>query len=105
MTHQNFEKLLDELESNRIQTLKDKNRKYSSTDDALHNFAEGATIMGCTKAQCAWAYATKHITALRDMIQQDNFSDRDDVLEKIQDIQNYLCFIWCIANELEAKRE
>lgn len=102
MTHTQFGKLIDELEANRVQTLKEKNARYSSADDALHNFTSGATIMQCTPAQCAWAYATKHIAALRDMIQRDDFSNREDVLEKIQDIQNYLCFIWCIANDKQA---
>lgn len=99
MTHMQFEQLIDELEQNRVQTLKEKNARYSSENDALHNFISGAAIMQCTPAQCAWAYATKHIAALRDMIQRDNFNNREDVLEKIQDIQNYLCFIWCIAND------
>lgn len=100
MTQEKFIKLIDELENNRASTLKEKNQRYGSANDALHNFAEGAIIMNCTQAQCAWAYATKHIVALRDMIQRNDFSDRDDVLEKIQDIQNYLEFIWCIANDV-----
>ena len=72
-------------------------------NDALHNFDEGAKIMSCTSAQCAWNYATKHIIALRDMVLTNNFSNRDDVLEKIQDIQNYLTFIWCISEEEREK--
>ena len=37
------------------------------------------------------------------MILNNNFSNRDDVLEKIQDIQNYLTFIWCISEEEREK--
>ncbi len=99
MKHNTFNKLLDTLESSRVTTLKEKNARYSDPDDALHNFSQGAEIMGCTPAQCAWNYATKHIVALRDMIIRNDFSNREDVLEKIQDIQNYLSFIWCIAND------
>ena len=99
MTHEEFNKLVEELESIRIETLKTKNAKYAPADDALHNFHAGAEIMGVTTAQCIWGYATKHIVALRDKILNDNFSDMDDVLEKIQDIQNYLSFIYCAANE------
>lgn len=99
MKHETFNELLDELESSRVATLKEKNARYGDPTDALHNFAQGAEIMGCTPAQCAWNYATKHIVALRDMIMRNNFSNREDVLEKIQDIQNYLSFIWCIAND------
>lgn len=103
MTHEQFNRLVDELENTRVKTLKEKNARYSQPDDALHNFDEGAKIMSCTSAQCAWNYATKHIIALRDMVLNNNFSNRDDVLEKIQDIQNYLTFIWCISEEEREK--
>ena len=103
MTHEQFNRLVDELENTRVKTLKEKNARSSQPDDALHNFDEGAKIMSCTSAQCAWNYATKHIIALRDMVLTNNFSNRDDVLEKIQDIQNYLTFIWCISEEEREK--
>ena len=103
MTHEQFNRLVDELENTRVKTLKEKNSRYSQPDDALHNFDEGAKIMSCTSAQCAWNYATKHIIALRDMVLNNNFSNREDVLEKIQDIQNYLTFIWCISEEEREK--
>lgn len=99
MTKERFNELIDELESTSIDTLKSKNAKYAPADDALHNFHAGAEIMGTTTAQCIWGYATKHIVALRDKIINNDWNDMDDVLEKIQDIQNYLRFIWCAANE------
>ena len=103
MTHEQFNRLVDELENTRVKTLKEKNARYSQPDDALHNFDEGAKIMSCTSAQCAWNYATKHIIALRDMVLTNNFSNRDDVLEKIQDTQNYLTIIWVIS-EIEREK-
>lgn len=108
MTHREFNYWIDELENSRTSILKERNGKYSHDDEALYNFKEAAKIMGCTPAQAAWNYATKHIIALRDMICSDNFSDKSDLCEKIRDIQNYLSFIWAIANEdrcvdLEAK--
>ena len=99
MTREQFEKLLDELDGQSLETLKAKNAKYSSDDDVLHNFNAGAEIMGTTPAQCAWGYVTKHLVALRDKIQRDDFSDREDLLEKCQDIINYIRFIWCLANQ------
>lgn len=96
-----FNKLLDELDGNSLETLKQKNAKYASTDDCLHNFESGAEIMGSTPAQCAWGYLTKHLVALRDKVERDDFSDRDDFLEKCQDIINYIRFIWVIGNEQE----
>lgn len=99
MTHENFNTLVDSLEEIRINTLKTKNSKYAPENDALHNFHVGAEIMGTTVPQCIWGYATKHIVSLRDKIMRDDWEDKDDALEKIQDIQNYLTFIWCAINE------
>lgn len=99
MTHENFKKLLEELDGNASETLAEKNARYSSSDDALHNFKSGAEIMGGTPAQACWGYLTKHLTALRDMIQRDDFSNRDDFLEKCQDVLNYVRFIWALGNE------
>lgn len=99
-----FGKLLDELDGNSLETLKQKNAKYASPVDCLHNFDAGAEIMGSTPAQCAWGYMTKHLVALRDKIEKNDFSDREDLLEKCQDIINYIRFIWLIGNETEAAR-
>ena len=99
MNSETFNKLLDELDGNSLETLKQKNSKYAFPDDCLHNFYSGAEIMGGTPAQCAWSYMTKHLTALRDKVKKNDFSDRDDLLEKCQDIINYIRFIWLIGNE------
>lgn len=105
MTTETFNKLLDELDGNSLETLKQKNAKYASPTDCLHNFDSGADIMGSTPAQCAWGYMTKHLVALRDKVQKNDFSDRDDLLEKCQDIINYIRFIWLIGNETETKKK
>ena len=105
MTHENFNNLVDSLEEIRINTLKTKNAKYAPENDALHNFHAGAEIMGVTVPECIWGYATKHIVALRDKILRNDWKDKDDALEKIQDIQNYLTFIWCAINEENQHKE
>lgn len=104
MTHEQFKTLLQELDGTGVNTLAEKNARYSSPDDALHNFHMGAEVMGGTPAQAAWGYMTKHLVALRDMIQRNDFSNRDDVLEKIQDSINYLRFIWAISEEERSKK-
>ena len=103
MTHEDFKICLEELDGNASETLAEKNARYSSSDDALHNFKSGAEIMGGTPAQACWGYLTKHLTALRDMIERDDFSNRDDFLEKVQDSMNYLRFIWAISEEERSK--
>lgn len=99
MTHEEFNKLVDELDGESLNTLKTKNAKYAPCDDALRNFHVGAEIMGTTTGECVWGYATKHISSLRDRIHNNKWDDLDDVKEKIQDTINYLRFLWCVANE------
>ena len=101
MTHERFEQLLDELDGESLITLKAKNRMYSAPTDALHNFASGADIGGCTEAQACWGYLVKHLVALRDKIKNNDFSNKDDLKEKCQDSINYIRFIWAIAHEGE----
>ena len=99
MPAERFNKLLDELDGSSLQTLKEKNAKYSSNGDCLHNFRSGAEILGGTPAQACWGYLTKHLVALRDMVERNDFNDKDDFLEKCQDSINYIRFLWCIGND------
>lgn len=103
MNREEFERLLDELDGNSLTTLKEKNARYSSPGDTLHNFNSGADIMGGTPAQACWGYLTKHLVALRDMVERNDFHNREDFLEKCQDSINYIRFLWCIGNEERKK--
>lgn len=99
MKQRTFENLMTELEGTSMDTLKSKNAKYAIGGDRLHNFRAGGDIFGGTPAQACWGYLTKHLVALRDMVQRNDFHDRDDFLEKCQDSINYIRFLWCIGNE------
>lgn len=105
MPHDIFRQLLEELDGNSVKTLAEKNARYSQNGDALHNFRSGAEIAGGTPAQACWGYLTKHLVALRDMVEKDNFSNREDFLEKCQDTINYIRFLWCIGNDTNNKKE
>lgn len=100
MTRERFEQLLDELDASSIETLKAKNAKYSRNDDPLHNFHMGCLLDNSTTAQTIWHYMKKHVVALLDKIENDDWDDLDDAKEKIQDIINYLRFLWVAANEV-----
>lgn len=99
MNNNRFKELLEELDENSVQTLAEKNARYATSDDAIHNFKNGAGILGGTPAQACWGYLTKHLVALRDMVERDDFSNREDFLEKCQDTINYIRFLWCIGND------
>ena len=99
MDQKTFAHLIQELDDNSVQTLVEKNARYASNNDCLHNFRAGGDVMGGTPAQACWGYLTKHLVALRDMVQRDDFSNREDFLEKCQDSINYIRFLWCIGND------
>ena len=101
MTSEVFKSLLEELDGTSMKTLIEKNARYSENHDGdcLHNFHAGADVFGGTAAQACWGYLTKHLVALRDMVQRNDFHNREDLLEKCQDSINYIRFLWCIANE------
>lgn len=101
MNSDRFKELLDELDGNSLETLKEKNARYSQNGDCLHNFRSGADVAGGTPAQACWGYMTKHLVALRDMVQRNDFSNREDFLEKCQDTINYIRFLWCIGNDAD----
>lgn len=103
MKAEQFGKLIEELDGNSLKTLLNKNDKYASDGDRLHNFRSGADIAGGTPAQACWGYLAKHLTALRDMVEKNDFSDREDFLEKCQDSINYIRFLWCIGNDQNEK--
>lgn len=105
MDNLRFKTLLEELDANSVQTLTEKNARYATSEDALHNFKMGADIMGGTPGQACWGYLTKHLVALRDMVERDDFSNREDFLEKCQDTINYVRFLWCIGNDSNNKKE
>lgn len=99
MNNDCFKELLEELDANSVKTLVEKNARYATSEDTLHNFKMGADIVGGTPAQACWGYLTKHLVALRDMVKQNDFSNREDFLEKCQDSINYIRFLWCIGND------
>lgn len=104
MTEDVLNELMLKLDTSSGSTLVSKNKKYASSDDALHNFKAGGDIIGGTAAQACWGYLTKHLVALRDMVERNDFSDRNDFLEKCQDSINYIRFLWCIGNEEDDKQ-
>lgn len=98
MGNAKFTGLVEELRKKSLDTLLAKQKGYA-TEDRLHNFRIGAALIGGTPAQAALGYMAKHMAALIDKVQKNDFTDREDLLEKCQDIINYICFIWCCGNE------
>lgn len=98
MTNERFQELVKELRDKSMDTMLKKNANYAD-EDRLHNFKVGAAITGGTPAQAALGYMAKHLASLQDKVRKNDFHDREDLLEKCQDIINYIVFIWCCGNE------
>lgn len=105
MNREQFEKLVNVLDAASFETLKGKGKGYAPDEDRLHNFRAGADVMGGTPAQACWGYMTKHIVALRDKVERNDFSNLDALLENCMDITNYIKFLWCIGNEEASKHD
>ena len=99
MKTERFNNLVKEIREASLDTLTKKNANYATDEDRLHNFKVGAAITGGTPAQAALGYMAKHLASLQDKVARNDFHDREDLKEKIQDSINYLVFIWCCANE------
>lgn len=104
MTHEEFAELVAELRVASMDTLAAKNSKYSNSSDPFHNFRVGAAMIGGTPAQAAWGYMAKHLVALHDKVERNDFADRADLLEKCQDIINYVCFVYAMGIEEQGRR-
>ena len=104
MTNEFFRENIDFIRQQSLDILLQRNGNYAKgSDDALHNFTAGADIAGCTPAQAAWGYVTKHLVALRDKIQRNDFSNIDDLEEKCCDIINYTAIIYAIGIDENSK--
>lgn len=62
----------------------------------------GAEIMGVSTAQCCFAYMTKHLVSLSDIIDNPQNYDQATLEEKIQDCLNYVRFLYAILRRCEA---
>lgn len=99
VTQETFEALVKEIRDASLETLIKKNANYAAGEDKIHNFRAGGAILGKSPAQVALGYMTKHLVSLIDKVERDDFTDRDDLLEKCQDIINYTAIIWVCGNE------
>lgn len=104
MKNEEFIAKIEHIRKFSLDTLLAKNGRYSKgSDSALHNFEVGADMLGGTPAQAAWGYMTKHLVALRDKVQNNDFNDLEDLEEKCTDIINYTAILYAIGCEENKK--
>ena len=111
MNKEYFIEKIDEIRSASIDTLIKKNSGENGyakdSDDAIHNFTVGSSMIAKedgTPAQAAWDYMVKHLAALRDKVMHSDFGRPYDTKENCRDIINYTSIIYaisCYMNEKE----
>jgi len=105
MTNEDFKQLfetrLDKLKS----ILNSKSAEYSVQTDKLHNFKESAHLIRCTPVQAAWAFAVKHLTSIKDMVDGLHPATPERLDEKITDAIAYLVLIEACLKESSTKKE
>lgn len=95
-----FDALIERIRRESLDTLLKKSDRYAGPwEDRLYNFKAGADIISGTPAQACWGYLAKHLAALRDMVERNDFTDREDFKEKCVDSINYICLLFCIGME------
>jgi len=79
--------------------LQNKAKEYAPNKDRLENFKQGANLTHLTPAQTCWAYQSKHIASISQMVFQYEPVKYEYALEKIGD--NIAYSILLLANLIE----
>ena len=99
MNSKDFDVLVTET-FDRCQTLLcKKGEEYASAADRLHNFYASSAISGLTAQQILWAFATKHLTSIRDGVQGVRPWTKELADEKIDDAISYLVLLKALIRD------
>ena len=108
MNTERFNILLKHWEERIKNTLEKKGKEYSSEEDKLLNFKQGATISGNTPETVLWNYMLKHYISLTGIIKEleneGNEPNYDVFIEKTSDIVNYLILLDALICERRENR-
>ena len=103
MTHEAFERVLQEQLSLCTDILCKKSKEYSSQEDKLHNFKNAAGLQGVTQIQALSGMMAKHTISIYDMCMSDKAFPVELWEEKITDSINYLLLLKAAVVEEQDK--
>ena len=103
MTHEAFERVLQEQLSLCTDILCRKSKEYSSREDKLHNFKNAAGLQGVTQIQALSGMMAKHTISIYDMCMSDKAFPVELWEEKITDSINYLLLLKAAVVEEQDK--
>lgn len=93
MTHEERDKIMQEMIDKCLRVLKEKAEGYSTDEDVLHNFRVAAGLQGCSVTQALAGMMTKHTVSVYDMVNGGQAYASDKWDEKIGDLINYLLLL------------
>lgn len=99
MNNDDFDKLVSRVFSSKTQLLKDKGQLYGD-EDRLSQFKLMSNLSGLTPEQCAFILASKHFTALKNLLFRYNEKLSAFTLDEITgDLINYMLLIQALCEE------
>lgn len=99
MRHEEFNKFLDEIIEDMRATLGQKSSEYSTSQDKLVNFKEGALALGTTPSFYLLALMEKHMTSIRMIAKGIHSYSPEKMREKCGDARNYLVLLEALMFE------
>lgn len=99
MTAENFNKCLEYMQGETVDTLRKKAIEYASAGDRLHNFRVAAKLQGISDKKALGGMMAKHIVSVYDMIGSTDDFPHALWEEKIKDSINYLFLLWAMVCE------
>ena len=104
MKRQEWEPFLNYLQEKQNAMFVDKRGQYATDDDVLKNFKQTAAMNHETPERSLWGFVSKHLIALKNMIDQDmdagqNIFTYDQYEDKALDVYNYMALLLAIVKE------
>jgi len=94
-----FDYLYNQVMEHVKKLLQNKAKEYAPNKDRLENFKQGANLTHLTPSETCWAYQSKHIASISQMVFQNEPVKYEYALEKIGD--NIAYSILLLANLIE----
>lgn len=99
MTHERFNKIVEEFLDKTKAVLMKKEDEYSFEEDRFEFFKRMAEIEGVTPEQALLHCQAKHITSYVDMVQSGKKFSKELWFEKLGDLTNYCILLYGLLED------
>lgn len=103
MTHEEFDKVVEEELDYVKSLLCSKSKEYDFGKDRFHSFKVGGQLQGISQEKCLLGYACKHVISIYDLCNHVEDFSFDIFKEKITDYINYGLLLLGMIKEEKSK--